>query len=362
MDKMNRLSIALSHNKYDIVINDNFSTISNEIQALWSGGKIIIITDDIVERAYLSSLTHELRKMCPIIYSYALPNGEDSKCIDTLNQIYDYLLTMHVDRSDLIIALGGGVVGDIAGYAAATYLRGIAYIQIPTTLLSQIDSSVGGKVAVNYQGYKNMIGAFYQPLLVFINLSVLRTLPDREYKCGLTESVVHALIADSSLLEYTHKNINGLNRLNEHKLNEFIYRNCKIKADIVIQDEKEKGIRKILNFGHTIGHAIEGLYGYKYKHGECVSVGIVAAFKLSVYFRLINAEKLAYIETILYDLGLVVDFIDFDWNEIVKRIAFDKKTISGKVSFILPVDIGKVIVYEVSINNSIAEVLSNIVI
>jgi len=346
MDRMDRLSINLPHFKYDIIINDNFSTISHEIQSIWSGRKIVIITDDIVEKLYLRLLTNELKKICPLIYSYVFPNGEDSKSVETLNQIYNFLLSKHIDRSDLIIALGGGVVGDVAGYVAATYLRGVDYIQIPTTLLAQIDSSVGGKVAVNYQGYKNMIGAFYQPLLVYINLNVLETLPDRDYKCGIAEAVVHALITDSSLLDYIHANFSNISGWKKCGIRELVYRNCKIKADIVLQDEKDKGIRKILNFGHTIGHAIEGLFGCKYRHGECISVGIVGAFKLSVYLKLINVEKLAYIKTVLNDLGLPISFTDLDWNDIAKRIEFDKKTISKKISFILPVDIGSVVIYE----------------
>lgn len=353
---MNRLKINLPNYKYDIVILNSFLTISDEIKSLWAGKKIVIITDDIVKGIYLDSLINELNKICTTVYSYTLPHGEGSKSIENLNRIYDFMLSRQIDRSDLVIALGGGVIGDISGYAAATFLRGIAYVQVPTTLLAQIDSSVGGKVAVNYQGYKNMIGVFYQPMLVYINTSVLDTLPDREYRCGLAESVVHALIADADLLTIIHENMNDKNRLEEQKTKEFIYRNCKIKADVVQQDEKELGIRKILNFGHTVGHAIEGLYDFKYKHGECVSVGIVAAIKLSVHLQLIKIEKLDYIKMVLNELGLPISIPDLDWNEVIERIAFDKKTISNKITFILPIDIGKVITYEINIDDLSAEV------
>lgn len=359
MSIMNRVNVNFSNNKYTIVIYDSFSRISDEIYSLWSGQKIIIITDDIVDKLYLRSLEYELCKICSATYSYILPNGEKSKSIDVLNLIYDFMLSKHIDRSDLVIALGGGVVGDIAGYAAATFLRGIAFVQIPTTLLAQIDSSVGGKVAVNYRRYKNMIGTFYQPLLVYINTNTLQTLPEREYRCGLTEAIVHGLISDASLIDFIQKNMNDKNRLNQQKIVEFIYRNCKIKADIVMQDEKDKGIRKILNFGHTVGHAIEGLYDYKYKHGEVVSVGIVSAFKLGVYFKLIDIEKLNFIKLVLSKLGLLVVIDYLDWNKVIKRIAFDKKVISSKVSFILPIDIGKVIEYEIDLNNLPVDVLSN---
>ncbi|NSW90290.1 MAG: 3-dehydroquinate synthase [Firmicutes bacterium] len=348
---MNRLKVNLAQSGYEIVIHDNFSEISNEIKPLWSGEKIIIITDDIVGKLYLCPLVSELSKICSVIYSFTLPNGEGSKSIETLNRIYDFMLSKRVDRSDLIVALGGGVVGDVAGYAAATYLRGIAFIQVPTTLLAQIDSSVGGKVAINYQGYKNMIGSYYQPLLVYINISVLKTLPEREFKCGLVEAVVHALIADASLLQYMHEYVKDVDTLKQCKIEEFIYRNCKIKAEIVEKDEKDKGIRKILNFGHTVGHAIEGLYGYEYKHGECVAIGIVAAFKLSVYFKLISEEKLCYIKAVLSSLGLPLHIDGLNWISVVKRIVFDKKALSDKVTFILPIDIGKVIDYEVSLDN-----------
>ena len=356
---MKRLNVNLPQSKYDIVIHDSFSTLSSEIKSLWFGKKIVIITDDIVEKIYLVSLTAELSKICSAIYTLSLPNGESSKSIETLNRIYDFMLSKRIDRFDLVIALGGGVIGDVAGYAAASYLRGIALIQIPTTLLAQIDSSVGGKVAINYQGYKNMIGFFYQPILVYINIGVLKTLPEREYKCGLTEAVVHALIADESLLKYITDNASYMVNLEKLKMEEFIYRNCKIKVDIVLNDEKDKGIRKILNFGHTVGHAVEGLYRYKYRHGECVAIGIMAAFKLSVYFKLISVEKLSYIKTTLSNLELLLNISDLNWSDVVKRIAFDKKTQSEKVAFILPVDIGSVIVYEVELSNNLVNIFSN---
>lgn len=359
MNTAKRLNVNIENCQYDIVIQDSFSEISDEIRTLWFGQKIIIITDDIVEKLYLSSLEKELGKICSHICSYVLPNGEKSKNVGILNHIYDFMLSEHVERSDLIIALGGGVVGDVAGYAAATYLRGISYVQIPTTLLAQIDSSVGGKVAVNYHGYKNMVGTFYQPLLVYINTHVLNTLPDREYKCGLTEAVVHSLIADADLLSYINANMNNENRLNEQSLVEFIYKNCKIKADVVLQDEKDKGIRRILNFGHTVGHAIESLCDYQYKHGECVSIGIVSAFQLGVHYNLIGIDKLAFIKLMLIKLDIYSVIPDLDWYEVVERIAFDKKNRSGKVIFILPVDIGKVIDYEIDITDFPVEVLLN---
>lgn len=359
LEKMNRLTVNVTNRSYSIVIQDCFSSVSKEIQSLWKGEKIVVLTDENVGKIYLHILQQELRKICSLIFTYTLPAGEDSKSIHNVKKIYNFLLQKQFKRRDLLIALGGGVIGDITGFVASTYLRGIPFIQIPTTLLAQIDSSVGGKTAVNYQGYKNMVGSFYHPLLVYINTMVLKTLPEREYTAGLAEAIVHALIADADLLEFIEAKAVNLYTVQQEDLVELIYRNCKIKADIVSQDERDGSVRKILNFGHTVGHAAEGLYGFRYRHGECVSVGIVAAFKLSVYLNLISSDKLTFIRSYLQRIGLPIEFDNLNWKEIVRRIAYDKKYASNEIDYILPIDIGKVTIRRIALDQSIASVFSN---
>ena len=279
------------------------------------------------------------------MYHIILPSGEKSKAIETVEIVYRFLLKNNFSRSDLIVTLGGGVMGDLGGYVAATFLRGISYIQIPTTLLSQIDSSIGGKVAINFKGVKNIIGAFYNPKLVYINTGVLDTLPEREYRCGLAESLVHALIADKDLAYFIHKNTSGNYRIDNEIIPRFIYWNCTIKANIVMQDERDTGIREILNFGHTFGHALESLFGYKYRHGECVSVGIASAFKIALFYNLIQKDSFNEIIGILADIGLPIKFDNVNWEEVVEKIRFDKKYSSDNIKLILPTEIGKVETY-----------------
>lgn len=343
---MNRLSINVKDISYEIVIRNHFFSLSQEIHRIWQGHKIVIVTDQNVAKLYLSTLEVELRKITTDIFTYIAPAGEISKSAHTTLNIYNFLLKNKIDRSDLLVSLGGGVIGDITGFVASTYLRGVPFVQVPTTLLSQIDSSVGGKTAINYNGYKNILGSFYHPLLVYINTSVIKTLPKREYTAGLAESVVHALIADPHLLKFIEEKVANPHNAQQQDLAKLIYWNCKIKAGIISQDERDNNIRKTLNFGHTVGHALESFYGFKYRHGECVSVGIVTAFKVSVFLKLISRDKLIFIQHYLHKIGLPTEINNVNWEDIVQRITYDKKYTSEKVTYILPIDIGKVVLRE----------------
>ena len=351
MPMKNTINIGSQMGNYEIKIFSNFSFLADEIAKIWSGERIVVITDKTVGDLYLEQLSDALygivHEICPIV----LPPGEDSQGIETLQSVYRFLLDNNINRSDLIITLGGGVIGDLGGFAAATFLRGVSYVQIPTTLLSQIDSSIGGKVAINFHGIKNVVGAFYNPKLVYINTNVLNTLPDREYKCGLAEAMVHALIADKDLVYYIHQNMFNRSIIDDDIIRRFIYRNCEIKANIVMQDECDNGIRGILNFGHTFGHALETLFEFKYKHGECVSVGIVSIFKVALINDFISKDIYDEITKILEDIGLPVKFDNVNWEKVIDIIHFDKKHLSNKIKLILPVGMGKVATHIVSFDN-----------
>lgn len=257
----------------------------------------------------------------------------------------------------MIFALGGGVIGDLVGFVAATYLRGIRYIQVPTTLLSQADSSVGGKTAVNFLHVKNMIGAFYQPIGVLINYNVLKTLPIREVRNGLVEVLVHAIIKDAGLFAYIEENLDKIMGLEPDVLENLIYQNCKIKASVVEQDERDNGERAILNFGHTYGHAIESAYQYKYRHGECVAIGIIGACCLAERMHLFKRAETLRIRRLLGRMQVLHTIHDCDTAEILKYIKYDKKGKGNVFCFILPDKIGNVKKYEIHDRGMIAEIL-----
>jgi 3-dehydroquinate synthase len=353
---MKKIQLSLEKHQYSVLIHNNFSELKKEVHSFFNGRKIAIITDDNVSNLYLSEVVKELQDDSFKLFNFIINHGEKSKSNSTLSKIYDFLMEIHFERSDLIVALGGGVVGDIAGYAAATYLRGVALIQIPTTLLAQVDSSIGGKTAINYRGIKNLIGAFHQPSLVYINIQTVKTLPEREFRNGLAEVIVHGIIQDESLIEFTVDHFCNYLDANDDLLEELIFRNCQIKANIVMRDEKDKDIRKILNFGHTIGHAIESIFDYRYAHGECVSIGIISACKVSLFYKLIDYEKFIYINSILSSLKLPIEIKHMNWDKIVQKIKHDKKMNSGEISFIVPTNTGGVLDYKLEVD-TIAQIL-----
>ncbi|MCK4249385.1 MAG: 3-dehydroquinate synthase, partial [Candidatus Omnitrophica bacterium] len=245
-----------------------------------------------------------------------------------------------------ILSLSGGVIGDLSGFVAATYMRGIAYVQVPTTLLAQVDSSVGGKTGVNLLRGKNLVGAFYQPRLVYIDTDVLKTLSDDELKAGLAEVVKYGVIRDKKLFEYLEENIDKILKKDPAMLEHIIACSCRIKAEVVSEDEKESGLRAILNYGHTIGHAIEATSGYgMYKHGQAVAIGMVYAGRIALKLEMISQEALQRQTDLLKKIGLPVELPDMDLTKITEAILLDKKIEADKIRFILPQRIGKVIIH-----------------
>ncbi len=327
---------------YDIVFESSFDSLGEQIEKIgFAGRKIAIITDTNVEKLYADAVKEALKDMASTLIIYAIPAGEENKNLNEINKIYAVLIENRFDRHDLIVALGGGVVGDMAGFAAATYLRGIAFVQIPTTLLSQTDSSVGGKTGVDYNGYKNMIGAFHMPSLVYINISVLNTLDGRQFASGFAEVMKYGLIKDSDFYMWLIDSMYEIEEKDPETLIYMIKKSCDIKRIIVEKDPTEKGDRALLNFGHTIGHAVEKHKNFELFHGECVALGCIAAAYISWKREMLTMEEYYEIRDMFVPFGLPISVTDIDKEEIVKLIHSDKKSDAGDIKFVLLKRVGK---------------------
>lgn len=322
---------------YNILITNTFEGLANQVKNLGysSERKFCIVTDSNVALFYAEAVKEELCNVFTNVFVYTVPAGEEHKNIETVSGIYEYLIKNRFDRQDVLVALGGGVVGDMTGYAAATYLRGIDFIQVPTTLLSQTDSSIGGKTGVDFMQYKNMVGAFYMPKMVYMNLSVLATLPREQLISGFGEILKHGLIKDIAYFEWLKAHYDEIWMLNYDVLEEMIYVSCNIKRDVVERDPKEKGERALLNFGHTIGHAVEKLSDFELSHGVCVGLGIVTASYLSKMQGNLSEEELSVIEQTLSYFGLKTRVRGFDVKQVLAATKSDKKMVGTQVKFVL---------------------------
>lgn len=331
---------------YEITLQRDFSQLISYIKDLGyqPEQKVCIITDSNVAPLYLEEVTDLLGEYFQTVISHVFAAGEEHKNVSTIDCFYETLIEAHFDRKDLLIALGGGVTGDMCGFAAATYLRGIDFIQVPTTLLSQVDSSIGGKTGVDFKQYKNMVGAFYMPRLVYMNLSTLFDLPTEHFYAGMGEILKHGLIKDYSYFQWMISHKDDILHKNMDVLEEMIYRSCNIKREVVENDPKEKGERALLNFGHTIGHAIEKLSDFHLIHGDCVAIGIVAASHLSAQRGLITVDDEKMIEDALKAFHLPVKTDIWDCLDVLMTTKLDKKMESGKVKFILLQNLGDAII------------------
>lgn len=328
----NSYEILLGKNIFDKVVND---LIRNKI-----GNTFLIITDENTKKIGIK-LFKKLSKKIKINLITIRP-GERSKTINVFNELMEKVYSYGLDRESAIIALGGGVVGDIAGFVAASYMRGINYVQVPTSLLAMVDSSIGGKVAVDLKKGKNVCGAFYQPKRVYIDVGLLETLPKKEMLNGMAEVIKHAIIADSELFSLLEKNVNNILKKDEALLLKMIKRNCGIKGKIVEKDEKERNLRKIVNFGHTMGHAIETLTGYKrYSHGEAISIGMVVESRIANRLGYFSAKDMTRITALFDKFGISTKLPKINADKIIKELSKDKKTVGGKVQFVLPEKIGR---------------------
>ena len=352
--------LAVSFQKkpcYDIVLDHSFERLPEELLQLFQGEdgdnslekrNLCVITDRNVDALFGSEIKELLQGICKELFFYVFSAGEEHKTLETVSDIYRFLIEKRITRKDMLIALGGGVVGDIVGFAAASYLRGIDFIQIPTTLLAQVDSSIGGKTGVDFEQYKNMVGAFHMPRLVYTNVSVLKELDERQFASGFAEIMKHGLIKDGKYYEWLLGNIYEINDRDMDVLREMVYRSCVIKKKVVEKDPTEKGERALLNFGHTIGHGIEKASNFTLLHGECVALGCIAAANISCMRHLIGEDEYLEIRDMFVPFGLPITLrnIDFTAEEVVENTKSDKKNASGTLRFILLNRLGKAVIDE----------------
>jgi 3-dehydroquinate synthase len=334
------LNVDLDDRSYPIYIEAGLLTDNSPLLQHISGKRVCIVTNDIVHPLYADNIKQQLSDYD--VDEVILPDGEAQKSLANFDVIMSHLLANAHGRDTTLIALGGGVIGDIAGFAAACYQRGIDFIQIPTTLLSQVDSSVGGKTAVNHPLGKNMIGAFYQPKAVLIDIDSLTTLPSREFSAGMSEVIKYGILGDGEFFTWLEDNTAKIKAGEQATLIEMIRRCCQCKADIVGADEKESGVRALLNLGHTFGHAIEAEQGYGiWLHGEAVATGMVLAAKLAVSMNLIEVSDLRRIEALLSTFNLPLTAPEnMGFEQFIKHMRRDKKNLAGKLRFIVPTAIG----------------------
>lgn len=346
---------------YDIVFSSEFNELLSELNTLNTNErKICVITDSTVTGLYGEEIMKLLNGNCKKNVLFSFPAGEESKTLSTVKDIYEFLIREKFDRKDILIALGGGVVGDITGFVAATYLRGIDFVQVPTTLIAQSDSSIGGKTGVDFDGYKNMVGAFYMPKLVYINVSALKTLDDRQFYSGFAEVMKHGLIKDAIFYEWLLDHIYEICDRDRDTLLEMVERSCKIKKLIVEKDPTEKGDRALLNFGHTIGHAIEKYMNFSLTHGECVALGSVAAAFISWKHEWLSMEEYYEIRDMFVPFNLPISIQNIEPEEVLKLTKSDKKVEGDSIKFILLKKVGKAVIDKTVTDDDILKALAEI--
>ena len=335
------LNLDLGTRSYPIYIDSGLLSKTELLSSHIRAKRVCIVSNDLVAPLYIDALKAKLTDFT--VDEVILPDGEAEKSLANFEVIMSHLLTNEHGRDTTLIALGGGVIGDITGFAAACYQRGIDFIQIPTSLLSQVDSSVGGKTAINHPLGKNMVGAFYQPKAVFIDIDSLKTLPVREFNAGMAEVIKYGILGDKEFFEWLEANIAAIKSADKQVLAQMIEKCCQCKADIVASDEREAGVRAQLNLGHTFGHAIEAEQGYGvWLHGEAVATGMVLAAKLAVAMNLLEVSELRRMEKLItaFDLPVIAPQ-DMGFAEFMRHMRRDKKNIAGKLRFIIPTAIGQ---------------------
>lgn len=341
---MQTLHVELGDRRYPIFIGSQLDP-KTLLAPYIKGQQVMIVTNTTLEQLYLSHYVHDLESLGKKVATCVLPDGEKYKNLENLNLIFDALLEAGFNRDCTVLALGGGVIGDMAGFASACFQRGVYFIQVPTTLLSQVDSSVGGKTGINHPLGKNMIGAFKQPEVVMADMAQLRTLPARELSAGLAEVIKYALLGDLEFLAWLEQHMDGLLAGDESLLAQAVYRSCAHKARIVANDEKEQGERALLNLGHTFGHAIESYLGYgKWLHGEAVATGMVMAADLSQRMGWISAEDLHRTKNIIQRAKLPISCPKIPLDEFLSYMAHDKKVLNGQLRLVLLQQLGQAVI------------------
>jgi 3-dehydroquinate synthase len=343
---MRTVPVSLGSRSYPILVgNQLLSRLGSECKKLGLGAKCVVITDANVGSLYSKSAIEHLQNAGFDPHEIQIPTGETAKSLKVVEECYNNLAAQRIERKSFVVALGGGVVGDLAGFVAASYLRGLAFVQVPTTLLAQVDSSVGGKVGVNLKAGKNLVGAFYQPRLVICDLDSLKTLPEREFRAGLAEVIKYGIIHDEALFRRLEREMKAILNRDPKILAPIIARCCEIKADVVGKDETESGLRAILNFGHTVGHGLEAISGYgKYLHGEAISIGQIVAARISQKSLTLKQVECDRIRNLFAAAGLPVSIklTEVQKKRLFSAMTLDKKVSDGEVKFVLARRIGRV--------------------
>ncbi|MEC4673172.1 MAG: 3-dehydroquinate synthase [Nitrospirota bacterium] len=349
MAKQQRLAsqivrVSLGHRSYNIVIQEKgLYHLGSYLQDLGFSGKVGVVTNPSIQQLYGNVVKRSLGKVGLGCHMICLPEGERAKTLNSVSRIVDELMSERFERTSALVALGGGVIGDMTGFAAAIYLRGIPFVQIATSLVAQVDSSVGGKTGVNHPLGKNMIGAFYQPAMVMVDTDTLRTLPPREMVAGLAEVIKYGMIADGAFFRFLEERIEKVLQMDQPTIQSVVKRCCEIKAAVVSKDERESGLRRILNYGHTVGHALERLGRYRtYIHGEAVGIGMVCEADLACYLGRCSSNLVRRQRDLIQRVGLPVEMPQVKFQDLWKAMLHDKKVSRGHVHCVLPRSIGKV--------------------
>ena len=342
----NRMTVHMDEKPvYDILLKQDFSALPKELESFHlEHRKICIVTDSNVAPLYLEEVKELLKPCCSQVIFFVFPAGEEHKNLDTVRDLYETLILAKFDRNDMLAALGGGVVGDLCGFAAATYLRGVSFIQLPTTLLSQVDSSIGGKTGVDFDAYKNMVGAFHMPKLVYENIGALKTLPPEQFSAGMGEVIKHGLIQSKEYYEWILEHKEAIRAMDMDALEQLVVESNHIKRKVVERDPAEKGDRMLLNFGHTLGHAIEKLKNFELLHGECVALGSIAGMYISAKRGYISMEETERFAAALSWFGIKTAVNGLDVHSVIEATANDKKMDSGVIRFILLKEVGQAFV------------------
>jgi len=340
---MKKIDVRLGPNSYSIHIGSGILKQTGiKLKELGFQDKAVIITNPVVKKLYGALVEQSLGDAGFKTTMLEVPDGEQYKSLESAGKLYQQLAESGAERSTVILALGGGVIGDLAGFVAATYMRGVPLAQLPTTLLSQCDSSIGGKTAVNHGLLKNEIGAFYQPVMTIADISVLKTLSQSELTGGLGEVIKYAVIKDKDFFVYLEKHLDLIKALDEGALETIVAKSAQIKAEIVESDEKDMGLRNILNFGHTVGHAVESVSGFRVVHGQAVAVCMVATANIAGELDIMDYDSVIRLTALLNKAGLMTKLPQLDVQQVMQSMRFDKKVRSGKIRFVLPRSIGQV--------------------
>lgn len=355
---MKRVRVRLGSNGYNIHIGPGLlGQIPARLRQIGFSDKLVIITDPTVRNLYGNNLKQSLTSNGFKVLLLEIPEGEEQKSLETAARLYQELTDFYAERTTPILALGGGVIGDLTGFVAATYLRGVPLIQIPTTLLAQLDSSIGGKVAVNHGLLKNKIGAFYQPRLVISDITTLKTLPTSEVSDGLAEAIKYGVIRDAELFTYIESNLDQIKSLDDRVMETIVFRSAKIKAEVVEKDERDFGLRQILNYGHTVGHAIESVSDFKVSHGEAVAIGMLVAARISNKLGILDQNEVIRLKGVIAGAGLPTELPSLEAERLIQAIRHDKKIWQGKIKFILSRTMGDVFITDEVSPSLIAEAL-----